>query len=353
MLLCESSVTYTQSDSSGERGDIGGRGAVGGSGRSLSDWIIREQAEREWVTEEDESTQTATSLCASPAGASCAACAGKHVRHSCAKARKVDGWRNRGLEKRWTSYSPAVKWINFCARGAPELGLAPQRAVPASREAVEGFLLYLQQEGRVHAESMNVYVSAIGLLHRDLGYASPFRRGQGLTPARNARLLASLVAPAPRPALAGAEDAAHESPAPATSWRWWKLCGDAAVGWIRFCQQAAPAARAVPAAPEILADYVDFLVRQEATPPDRLAARLSAVRVLHQTLGYPDPVSPVLLAQLGEAPNAGGTGIEDGATGTIPPVPVAEAARACLVSGAGRERESLAAMTLTPAPLSS
>ena len=95
-----------------------------------------------------------------------------------------------GLEKRWTSYTPAVRWIQYCMRVLPALGLPAQLPVPATREAVRGFMAYLQDEGRVRPDSMNVYLSAINQLHRDLGHPRP---AEGLTPARNKELLASLV----------------------------------------------------------------------------------------------------------------------------------------------------------------
>ena len=87
----------------------------------------------------------------------------------------------------WRSYASKLqRWLDFCQR-------ARIQAVPAKQEHVLCYLGSLYSEGRIHAGSLQPYLSAINSFHADLGLERPalghavklLRRGYGETQAED------------------------------------------------------------------------------------------------------------------------------------------------------------------------
>ena len=67
----------------------------------------------------------------------------------------------------WRSYASKLqRWLDFCKR-------ARVQAVPAKTEHVLCYLGSLYSEGRIHAGSLQPYLSAINSFHADLGFERP------------------------------------------------------------------------------------------------------------------------------------------------------------------------------------
>lgn len=100
------------------------------------------------------------------------------------------------------------RFFRFCTDVQAELGHEPLCPMPATQSTVLLYLGFLQEEDKVHARSLQPYMSAINQAHIDFGFPAPAvgqllrlaRRGFGeieggstLTPVRRAPLPASVV----------------------------------------------------------------------------------------------------------------------------------------------------------------
>jgi len=74
----------------------------------------------------------------------------------------------------WASYdSKLLKWFHFCTVVWPAAGHAPLKPFPAEPAHVLAYLGYLCEQDRVHASSLQPYLSAINAFHADLGHPKP------------------------------------------------------------------------------------------------------------------------------------------------------------------------------------
>lgn len=81
-------------------------------------------------------------------------------------------WGRR--ESTWANYdSKLLKWFHFCTVVWPAAGHAPLRPFPAEPAHILAYLGYLCEQDRVHASSLQPYLSAINSFHADLGHPKP------------------------------------------------------------------------------------------------------------------------------------------------------------------------------------
>ena len=74
----------------------------------------------------------------------------------------------------WSSYTGKLqRFIDFCQRVVPQCGLPPVRALPARADYVAAYIGYLREEGLVHANSLQPYLSCINQWHADMGLEKP------------------------------------------------------------------------------------------------------------------------------------------------------------------------------------
>jgi hypothetical protein len=74
----------------------------------------------------------------------------------------------------WESYDSKLrKFVNFCTVVVPAAGCEPLCPCPASQATVLAYLGFLQGEDKVHAGSLQPYLSSINQFHSDLGYDCP------------------------------------------------------------------------------------------------------------------------------------------------------------------------------------
>lgn len=77
-------------------------------------------------------------------------------------------------ETTWESYRSKVeRWAHFCQVVWPGHGRAPLPICPARPEHIVAYLGFLCEEDKVHASSLQPYLSAINALHADLGFERP------------------------------------------------------------------------------------------------------------------------------------------------------------------------------------
>lgn len=77
-------------------------------------------------------------------------------------------------ETTWANYdSKWLKWVHYCTVVWPEAGHAPLCPCPADPAHVVAYLGWLCEQDRVHASSLQPYLSAINSFHADLGYSKP------------------------------------------------------------------------------------------------------------------------------------------------------------------------------------
>ena len=88
------------------------------------------------------------------------------------QAAKLLRWGRRA--NTWASYdSKLLKWFHFCTVVWPAAGHAPLKPFPAEPAHVLAYLGYLCEQDRVHASSLQPYLSAINSFHADLGHPKP------------------------------------------------------------------------------------------------------------------------------------------------------------------------------------
>jgi len=74
----------------------------------------------------------------------------------------------------WANYdSKLLKWFHFCTVVWPAAGHAPLKPFPAEPAHILAYLGYLCEQDRVHASSLQPYLSAINSFHADLGHPKP------------------------------------------------------------------------------------------------------------------------------------------------------------------------------------
>ena len=74
----------------------------------------------------------------------------------------------------WSSYTGKLqRFIDFCQRVVPQCGLPPVRALPARADYVAAYIGYLREEGLVHDNSLQPYLSCINQWHADMGLEKP------------------------------------------------------------------------------------------------------------------------------------------------------------------------------------
>ena len=77
-------------------------------------------------------------------------------------------------ESTWGSYSGKLqRFIDFCQLIVPQFGLPPVRALPARPDYIAAYIGYLRDEGLVHANSLQPYLSCINQWHADMGLDKP------------------------------------------------------------------------------------------------------------------------------------------------------------------------------------
>jgi len=77
-------------------------------------------------------------------------------------------------ESTWGSYSGKLqRFIDFCQLIVPQFGLPPVRALPARPDYIAAYIGYLRDEGLVHANSLQPYLSCINQWHADMGLEKP------------------------------------------------------------------------------------------------------------------------------------------------------------------------------------
>ena len=74
----------------------------------------------------------------------------------------------------WEQYGGKFeRFIDYCTNVQASVGLPPLSFLPALPSTVLGYLGYLSEEGRVHAASLQPYLSAINAAHADCGLDKP------------------------------------------------------------------------------------------------------------------------------------------------------------------------------------
>jgi hypothetical protein len=74
----------------------------------------------------------------------------------------------------WASYdSKLLKWFHFCTVIWPAAGHALLKPFPAEPAHILAYLGYLCEQDRVHAASLQPYLSTINSFHADLGHPKP------------------------------------------------------------------------------------------------------------------------------------------------------------------------------------
>ena len=73
------------------------------------------------------------------------------------------------------------RFFCFCVQVQIERGFAPLCPMPASESTVLLYLGWLFHEGRLHAASLQLYLSAINQMHIDFGFPAPVPRPPSAT----------------------------------------------------------------------------------------------------------------------------------------------------------------------------
>lgn len=240
--------------------------------------------------------------------------------------------------------SPVTKWLRYCQELVPAQGLASICPAPASQEAVLGFIEYLKQEDRVHADSLPVYLAAINNYHQDLGYARP-ALGPQIRQARKEFVAAKLQSLKDRAGMSvlkgdssvSADSCSRDSQissreAEAGSSvssrctarsaggleRRWRCCSSPVAKWIQYCINVKGVCP-VPASQVTVRGFITFLQQEGRVHAESVNVYFSAINLLHRDLGYERPAVRLFSSDAAAAACTS-TGARPGPSPPSPPV---------------------------------